>query len=70
MAQPKRKQSKQRSRKRRGSNKFIAPQFSVNKLDDVLFRPHYVDPETGIYRGRQVMDFDDDDSDDQDQEQS
>ncbi|MDR1458228.1 MAG: 50S ribosomal protein L32 [Puniceicoccales bacterium] len=60
MAQPKRKQSKQRSRKRRGAHKFIAPQFSVDKSDGTLFRPHYVNPENGIYRGRQVIEFDDD----------
>ncbi|MDR2812815.1 MAG: 50S ribosomal protein L32 [Puniceicoccales bacterium] len=54
MAQPKRKQSKQRSRKRRGANRFIAPQFSKNS-DGSLFMMHHVDPVTGIYRGRQVV---------------
>ncbi|MDR0351325.1 MAG: 50S ribosomal protein L32 [Puniceicoccales bacterium] len=60
MAQPKRKQSKQRSRKRRGANRFIAPQFSTDKSDGSLFRLHHVNPETGIYRGRQVIDLNDD----------
>jgi large subunit ribosomal protein L32 len=54
MAKPKRKQSKQRSRKRRGANRFIAPQFSKNP-DGSLFMMHHVDPTTGIYRGRQVF---------------
>jgi large subunit ribosomal protein L32 len=54
MAQPKRKQSKQRSRKRRGGNRFIAPQFSKNS-EGSLFVMHRVDPVTGIYRGRQVI---------------
>jgi large subunit ribosomal protein L32 len=54
MAQPKRKQSKQRSRKRRGANRFIAPQFSKN-ADGSFFMMHHVDPVTGIYRGRQVI---------------
>jgi large subunit ribosomal protein L32 len=54
MAQPKRQQSKQRSRKRRGANRFIAPQFSKNH-DGSLFMMHHVDPKTGIYRGRQVF---------------
>jgi large subunit ribosomal protein L32 len=54
MAQPKRKQSKQRSRKRRGANRFIAPQFS-KKVDGSFFMMHHVDPVTGIYRGRQVV---------------
>ncbi|MDR0590572.1 MAG: 50S ribosomal protein L32 [Puniceicoccales bacterium] len=54
MAKPKRKQSKQRSRKRRGANRFAAPQFSKNP-DGSLFMMHHVDPVTGIYRGRQVV---------------
>jgi large subunit ribosomal protein L32 len=54
MAEPKRKQSKQRSRKRRGANRFVAPQFSKNP-DGSLFMMHHVDPKTGIYRGRQVI---------------
>lgn len=54
MGQPKRKQSKQRSRKRRGANRFIAPELSKN-ADGTLFMMHHVDPKTGIYRGRQVV---------------
>jgi large subunit ribosomal protein L32 len=54
MAQLKRKQSKERSRKRRGANRFIAPQFSKN-ADGSLFMMHHVDPSTGTYRGRQVI---------------
>ena len=54
MGQPKRKQSKQRSRKRRGANRFVAPQLSKN-ADGTLFMMHHVDPNTGIYRGRQVI---------------
>jgi large subunit ribosomal protein L32 len=55
MAQPKRKNSKQRSRKRRGANRFSAPQLSREK-DGALFQPHHVNPATGMYRGRQVID--------------
>jgi len=54
MAQPKRKHSKQRSRKRRGANRFILPQLSLDPNDATLFRPHRVNPENGMYRGRQV----------------
>ncbi|MDR2806720.1 MAG: 50S ribosomal protein L32 [Puniceicoccales bacterium] len=54
MAQPKRKQSKQRSRKRRGANRFVAPQISKHSSGS-LFKMHYVDPITGTYRGRQVI---------------
>ena len=56
MAQPKRKQSKQRSRKRRGANQFGAPQLAKDPTDGTLFRPHRVNPANGMYRGRQVID--------------
>jgi len=55
MAQPKRKQSKQRSRKRRGANRFAAPELSRDPMDGTLFRPHRVNPANGMYRGRQVI---------------
>ena len=56
MAQPKRKQSKQRSRKRRGANRYALPQLACDPTDDTLFRPHRVNPNNGMYRGRQVLD--------------
>jgi large subunit ribosomal protein L32 len=56
MGQPKRKQSKQRSRKRRGANCFEIPEFSKDPTDGTLFRPHRVNPKNGMYRGRQVLD--------------
>jgi large subunit ribosomal protein L32 len=55
MANPKRKQSKQRSRLRRGANRFKAPELSKDTTDDTLFRPHRVNPANGMYRGRQVL---------------
>lgn len=58
MAQPKRKQSKQRSRKRRGANRFQLPQLSRDSTDGTLYRPHRVNPANGMYRGRQVVDVD------------
>ena len=57
MGQPKRKQSKQRSRKRRGATTFALPQLSKDAQDGTLFRPHRVNPETGEYRGKQVLDL-------------
>lgn len=57
MGQPKRKQSKQRSRKRRGANRFELFQLSRDQATGELFRPHYVNPETGMYRGRQVIEI-------------
>jgi large subunit ribosomal protein L32 len=56
MGQPKRKQSKQRSRKRRGATRFQAP-LRVKEPDGSFSRPHRVNPETGEYRGRQVLDL-------------
>ena len=49
MGQPKRKQSKQRSRKRRGANRFEAP-LLVKEADGTFSRSHRVNPETGQYR--------------------
>ncbi len=54
MANPKRKQSKRRSANRRAANAFIAPEFAKD-TDGGAFRPHRVNPKTGIYRGRQVL---------------
>jgi large subunit ribosomal protein L32 len=54
MANPKRKQSKRRSANRRAANAFVAPEFAKD-TDGGAFRPHRVNPKTGIYRGRQVL---------------
>lgn len=54
MANPKRKQSKRRSANRRAANALRAPQFAQD-TDGGAFRPHRVNPKTGIYRGRQVL---------------
>ncbi|MBR6389164.1 MAG: 50S ribosomal protein L32 [Opitutales bacterium] len=55
MGQPKRKQSKQRSRKRRGANQFELPQLMKDSADGTLYMPHRVNPSNGTYRGRQVI---------------
>ena len=55
MAVPKRKQSKQRSRKRRGANRYEAPQISRDPSDGSYFMPHRVNPNNGMYRGRVVI---------------
>lgn len=54
MGEPKRKNSKQRTAKRRGSKRFKAGQLSVD-TDGNAFRSHTVNPTTGMYRGRQVQ---------------
>ena len=56
MGQPKRKQSKQRSNKRRGANSFKAPEVAKDPTDGTAFKPHHVNPNNGMYRGRQVLD--------------
>lgn len=56
MAQPKRKQSKQRSRKRRGSIQFELPHLAKDPQDGTRHRSHCVNPANGTYRGRQVLD--------------
>ncbi len=55
MGQPKRKQSKQRSRKRRGAVSFDLPQLAKDPQDGTKFRPHRVNPANCMYRGRQVL---------------
>ncbi|MDR1595898.1 MAG: 50S ribosomal protein L32 [Puniceicoccales bacterium] len=59
MGQPKRKQSKQRSRKRRGADVFHGPQLARDPTTGSLAVPHHVNPETGMYRGRQVLTVED-----------
>ncbi|MDR0742166.1 MAG: 50S ribosomal protein L32 [Puniceicoccales bacterium] len=59
MGQPKRKQSKQRSRKRRGANGFSGPELARDPATGSLFKPHHVNPETGMYRGRQIIEIKD-----------
>ncbi len=59
MAQPKRKQSKQRSRTRRGAQRFRAPQVSKDPTDGSAFVPHRVNPSNGMYRGREVLETED-----------
>ena len=55
MGQPKRKQSKTRSRLRRGAHKTALP-LLAREADGTLVRWHHVNPETGVYRDRQVLD--------------
>ena len=55
MGQPKRKQSKARSRLRRGAHKVTLP-LLAKEADGTLVRWHHVNPDTGMYRDRQVLD--------------
>ncbi len=55
MGQPKRKQSKRRSALRRGANQYKAPLLAKD-ADGTACLPHRVNPATGMYRGRKVID--------------
>ncbi|MDR2512318.1 MAG: 50S ribosomal protein L32 [Puniceicoccales bacterium] len=55
MGQPKRKQSKRRSRLRRGANQSLSAPLLAKDKDGAVFQPHRVNPTTGTYRGRQVL---------------
>jgi large subunit ribosomal protein L32 len=57
MAVPKRKTSKSKKRMRRASNahKKKMPALSVDKQTGSIHLSHRVDPDTGMYNGRQVL---------------
>jgi large subunit ribosomal protein L32 len=57
MPEPKRRQSRRRSRLRRSANRYKAPQLSMD-TDGSFFMPHRVNPSNGRYRGRQVLPLD------------
>lgn len=61
MAVPKRKVSKMKRRQRQASHKKALPAISVDKQSGGLHIPHRVCPETGMYRGRQVLTVSDED---------
>ncbi|MDR1497125.1 MAG: 50S ribosomal protein L32 [Puniceicoccales bacterium] len=58
MGQPKRKQSKRRSRLRRGANQTLRAPLLAKDEDGNAYLPHRVSPITGKYRGRQVVEVD------------
>lgn len=56
MANPKRKQSKSRSRKRRAHDALTPPQYYLDKDSGEPLQPHRIDPKTGMYKGRKILD--------------
>ena len=56
MANPKRKQSKSRSRQRRAHDALKTPQFYLDKDTGEPLQPHRIDPKTGMYKGRKIID--------------
>jgi large subunit ribosomal protein L32 len=56
MAVPKRRTSKMKKRQRKAGRKTVVPGISEDKQQGGGFHlPHRVCPETGMYRGRQVI---------------
>lgn len=58
MPNPKRKHSKSRTRKRRSHDALTPPQYYVDKDTGEPKLPHRIDPKTGIYKGRKILDVD------------
>lgn len=55
MPNPKRRHSKTRTRTRRAHDALSTPQYYLDKDTGEPKRPHRVDPETGMYKGRQII---------------
>ena len=56
MAVPKRKTSKSRRDKRRSHIKFLTKNVIEDKKSGEYRLSHHLDPKTGMYKGRQVLD--------------
>lgn len=59
MPNPKRRHSKARTRERRAHDALTAPQFYLDKNTGEAKVPHRIDPKTGTYKGRQILDVKD-----------
>lgn len=55
MPNPKRRHSKTRTRTRRAHDALAVPQYYLDKDSGEPQVPHRVNPETGTYKGRQVI---------------
>ena len=56
MAVPKRKTSKSRRNKRRSHHKILPANIIEDKKSGEFRLSHHIDPKTGMYKGRQVLD--------------
>ena len=59
MPNPKRRHSHSRTRTRRANDALTVPQFYLDKETGEAKRPHRIDPKTGVYKGRQIIDVKD-----------
>lgn len=55
MPNPKRRHSKARTRKRRAHDHLKTPMYFIDKETGEPHQPHRINPETGMYRGRQIL---------------
>jgi large subunit ribosomal protein L32 len=56
MPNPKRRHSKSRTRKRRAHDALKQPNFYIDKETGEPTQPHRINPETGMYKGRKILD--------------
>ena len=55
MPNPKRRHSKSRTRQRRAHDALKLPQYFIDKDTNEPAQPHRINPKTGIYKGRQII---------------
>ena len=55
MPNPKRRHSHSRTRQRRAHDALKVPQFYIDKDTGEAKKPHRIDPKTGMYKGRQII---------------
>jgi large subunit ribosomal protein L32 len=56
MPNPKRRHSKSRTRQRRAHDALKTPQFYIDKDTGEALQPHRLNPTTGQFKGRQILD--------------
>jgi len=59
MPNPKRRHSKARTRERRAHDALSVPQYFIDKDTGEAKIPHRIDPKTGMYKGRKIIDVKD-----------
>ena len=55
MPNPKSRHSKSRTRQRRAHDALKVPQFYIDKDTGEAMKPHRINPKTGTYKGRQII---------------
>lgn len=56
MPNPKRRHSKTRTRTRRAHDALRVPQYYIDEATGEAKQPHRIDPLTGEYKGRKILD--------------